>query len=180
MNAVLRKICTVLVFFFYHLFTVTLQESNNYLNKHIHTRGRQPPVQQYRLFLTWQTLLLESRNTFLWNRKGVRSGRDRKATPGVLLKKIKSGLFIINEQQWKEQRRISLNRQSLSPVRGGGPCPCSRAQLFPVLWPSPETKWQLLLCDVASPATKRGHGNKRISYTDDIVTQKLAQPMLLT
>jgi len=40
----------------------------------------------------------------------VRSGRDKKATPRVLLKKKNPGLFVKNEQQWKEEREISLNR----------------------------------------------------------------------
>lgn len=73
-------------------------------------------------------------------------------------------------------------------LQTGNPCalseevglvPCSRTQPFLVLCPSLETKWQLLLCDIALPGTKLGHGNKRISYADDIVTQKLAQRMLL-
>jgi len=66
----------------------------------------------------------------------LRSGRDKKATPGIPLGKKENKrkrreknptmpgvLVIMNKWQWKECRQASASRQSVNPVRGGSLCP---------------------------------------------------------
>lgn len=130
-------------------------------------------MQQYQLLLTWQTDLLESRNTLLnrreWEVKGTQSssGKKNQTTKKWVV------CYKWAAMEWAETD--FFKQATLVPCQKR----CSKTQPFLVLCPTLEAKWQLLLCDIALAGTKLGHGNKGISYADDIVTQELAQPMLL-